>query len=621
MSAARRMRELRGAALLVAALLHAAAEAAAGQGAPPFDIRGHYQKYDYNIAMRDGVRLFTSVYVPRDTSRPWPLLLNRTPYSVGPYGADAYPRLLGPAVGFAETPYIFVYQDVRGRNHSEGHFVHMTPHKDVKDGASDVDESSDTYDTIDWLVKHVAHNNGKVGLWGISYGGFYAAAGMIDAHPALKAVSPQAPQADWFLGDDTHHNGAFFLTSTFNFMAMCGRVGSGASMSCGPKFDFGTGDGYQFFLDMGSLANADTKYFRGQVPGWTEMMEHGTYDELWQRRNILPHVKGIKPAVLIVGGWYDANNFYGALHLFQTIEKQSPGTDNAIVIGPWSHGAWARDPGSELGVLRFGSNTGTEYREQVLLPFFEHYLKGKAPGRAMKAHVYETGADRWRDFAVWPPKAAASRSFYLGAKGTLAATPRPPLGADTTDQYVSDPSHPVPFMPGPSTDMDRDYMAQDQRFSADRPDVLVYRGEPLADDMTIAGPVSPTLFVSSTGTDGDWVVKVIDVHPDGKQELVRGDVMRAKFRNSFEKPEPLVAGRVVRLDFTMPDVMHTFRAGHRVMVQVQGSWFPLVDRNPQTFVDIYRAKPSDFHEATQRVIRSASQASRVTFNVLPSAVP
>lgn len=605
-----------GTGLLRVALLLAGASPATAQIAPSFDVRAHYQKHEYTIPMRDGVMLFTSVYVPRDTTGSYPLLLNRTPYSVAPYGADAYPRSLGPAAEFAEAKFIFVYQDVRGRNHSAGHFVHMTPQKDVKRGVEDVDESSDTYDTIDWLVKNIPKNNGRVGLWGISYGGFYAAAGLIDAHPALKAVSPQAPQADWFLGDDTHHNGAFFLTSTFNFMAMCGRLGTGTSMSCGPRFDFGTGDGYQFFLDMGSLANADAKYFHGQVPGWTEMMEHGTYDQFWRDRGILPHVRQVKPAVLTVGGWYDANNFYGALHLFETIEQQSPGTDNAIVIGPWSHGAWARDAGSQLGVLRFGSNTGAEYREQVLLPFFEHHLKGKDAGMPAKAFVYETGANRWRQFASWPPKGTNRQSYYLGAGGSLSLTPAR-HGPDTSDQYVSDPNHPVPFVPVPSTDMDRDYMAQDQRFGANRADVLVYRGEPVMEDLTIAGPVSPTLFVTTTGTDGDWIVKVIDVHQDGTQELVRGDVIRAKFRGSFETPEPLVPGKVTRLDFEMPDVLHTFRKGHRIMVHVQSSWFPLVDRNPQTFVDIYRASPADFRSATQQVVRSAQQGSRVTFNVLP----
>jgi hypothetical protein len=439
---------------------------------------------------------------------------------------------------------------------------------------------------------------------------------MIDAHPALKAVSPQAPQADWFMGDDTRHNGAFFLASTFNFMYWCGRLGTGTSMSCDKGYDFGTQDGYQFFLEMGPLANVEATIFKGQSPGWTEFMEHGNYDAFWQARTILPHLRKIRPAVLTVGGWYDANNFYGALHVFGAIDKQSPGTDNAIVIGPWYHGQWARDEGSKVGQLTFGSKTGEEFQATMLLPFFNYHLKDKGAHPTAKAYVYETGANRWHSYDAWPPKQAVSRVIHLGAGGTLTAAP-PKSGGTPADEYVSDPARPVPSVPGLSTDMDPDYMAQDQRFVTGRSDVLFYQGEPMTEDLTLAGPVSPTLFVSSSGTDGDWVVKVIDVHPDGFQELVRGDVMRAKFRNSFEKPEALVPGQVAQLDFTMPDVFHTFKRGHRMMVQVQSSWFPLVDRNPQTFVDIYHATAADFQKATMRVFRSGAQASRITMSVLP----
>ena len=602
--------------LMAALVLGIMPASAAAQ--PRYDVREHYQKHEYQIPMRDGVKLFTAVYAPRDTSKTYPLLMSRTPYSAAPYGPDAYSGFLGPGRRWAEEGYIFVTQDVRGRYHSEGHFVHMTPQKANK-GPKDVDESTDTWDTVDWLIKNVPHNNGRAGLWGISYPGFFAAAGLIDAHPALKAVSPQAPQADWFMGDDTRHNGAFFLASTFNFMEACGRLGTGASMSCGKPFDFGTTDGYQFFLDMGPLATAEAKYFQGQSPGWTDFMDHGNYDAFWQARNILPHLKNIRPAVMTVGGWYDANNFYGALHVFESIERQSPGTDNAIVIGPWYHGQWARDEGSKVGQLTFGSKTGEEYQATMLLPFFDYHLKGKGARPHTKAYVYETGANRWRTFDTWPPKQAVSRAINLAAGGALSYE-RPKGGATPADEYVSDPAKPVPSVPGQSTDMDPDYMAQDQRFVNGRPDVLVYQGEPMGEDLTIAGPVSPTLFVTSSGTDGDWVVKVIDVHPDGFQELVRGDVMRAKFRNSFEKPEPLVPGKVAQVDFTMPDVFHTFRKGHRMMVQVQSSWFPLVDRNPQTFVDIYHATAADFRKATMRVYRSGSQNSRVTFSVLPGSL-
>lgn len=580
---------------------------------PSGDLRARYQKSEHLIPMRDGVRLFTSVYAPRDTSRHHPILLNRTPYSVGPYGPDAYRSTLGP---LGEDGYIVVSQDVRGRYRSEGHFVHMTPHKVTK-GPADVDESTDTYDTVEWLVKRIPRNNGRVGLWGISYPGFFAAMGLIDAHPALKAVSPQAPQADWFMGDDTRHNGAFFLASTFNFMAACGMLGTGTSMSCGKPFDFGTTDGYRWFLELGPLSNVETKYFKGRSPGWTEFMEHGTYDAFWRARNILPHLKNIKPAVMTVGGWYDANNFYGALHVFLAIERQSPDTDNSIVIGPWSHGQWSVDAGIQLGQLRFGSETGREYRETMLLPFFAYHLKGQGQRPRVKAHVYQTGANQWRTFETWPPKATSTRQLYLAAAGGLGWDPPSNSGVD---EYRSDPAKPVPSVPGQSTDMDPDYMAQDQRFVMGRPDVLVYRGDPLTEPVTVAGPVSPTLFVSTTGTDGDWIVKLIDVHPDGFQELVRGDVMRAKFRSSFEKPAPMVPGQVTQVDFVMPDVFHTFRPGHRLMVQVQSSWFPLVDRNPQRFVDIYRAKAEDFHAATVRVSRSAGQASRISLQVIPGGL-
>ncbi|MBL8985031.1 MAG: CocE/NonD family hydrolase [Gemmatimonadetes bacterium] len=578
-------------------------------------LKAHYAKREVTIPMRDGVGLHTVIYSPKDRPGPHPILLTRTPYSAGPYGPDGYPRYLGPGPGFAASGYHFVSQDVRGRYRSEGQFVHMTPNRTDKRTPRDVDESTDTWDTIDWLVKNMPANNGRVGLWGISYGGFFAAEGLIDAHPALKAVSPQAPQADWFMGDDTHHNGAFFLTSTFNFMAWCGRRGSGTSMSCGKGFDFGTDDGYRFFLELGPLANAERRYFKGESPGWTDMMEHGTYDEFWKARNILPHLQNVRPAVLTVGGWYDANNFYGAIKVFEAIDRQSPGTDNAIVIGPWSHGQWARDPGRSLAKLDFGANTSERYHERILLPFFEGHLKGNGwPGHP-KAWVFETGTNQWRTFDVWPPKESSPRSIYLAGGRSLSLTP--PSSADRgVEEWTSDPANPVPFVGAKSTDMDPDYMAQDQRFAVDRPDVVAYRGEALTEPLTIAGAVTPELYVSSTGTDGDWVVKLIDVHPDGFQELVRGDVVRAKFRASFEKPEPLTPGQVTRIEFTMPDVFHTFRPGHRLMVQVQGSWFPLVDRNPQTFVDIYRATEADFRAATQRVHRGPEARSRIVVNAL-----
>jgi len=617
------------------------------------NVRARYVKHEYHVTMRDGVQLFTSVFVPRDTSHSYPILLSRTPYGVGPYGPDAYPSLLRPGGPFERVGYIFVYQDVRGRFHSGGTFVEMTPHIESKRGPHDIDESTDTYDTVDWLIHNIPHNNGRVGLWGISYGGFFAAAGAIDAHPALKAVSPQAPQADWFRGDDVHHNGAFFYTAAFNWMAMCGRRDASGSMSCAHPFDFGTPDGYSFYLGLGSLANVESRFFHGQVPGWTEIMDHGSYDSYWQSRDILPHLHDVKPAILSVGGWYDANNLYGTLHVYESITRQSPSTDARLAVGPWWHGQWTVD-GDSINHLHFGSNTSAFFRDSIQFPFFEHYLREDSPPALPRAYVFETGTNRWRAFDAWPPRAAHPESLYFHAKGELSrSAPTEPAGS-AFDQYVSDPAHPVPYVPTLSTDMDPDYMSQDQRFAARRPDVMVYESAPLDADLTIAGPVSPDIYVSTTGTDADWVVKLIDVYPEespgaqwagaqkpnvldakgvhdlyyaeqaaplrGFEELVRGDVIRAKFRSSLEHPEPLTPGEPTHISFTMLDVMHTFKRGHRIMVQVQSSWFPLVDRNPQRFEDIYHANDGDFQSATQHVYRSAVQASSVIINVLPSRV-
>ena len=597
---------LRSAGFLLLALSWSAATLqgqARGEWPTAEYVKEHYTKREVDIAMRDGITLHTSIYSPKTASGPVPILLTRTPYSSAPYGPDQFSPYQGPGPKFATgAGYHFVTQDVRGRYRSQGKFEHMTPNIRNK-GPKDVDESTDTWDTIDWLVKNVANNNGRVGLWGISYGGYFAAEGLIDAHPALKAVSPQAPQADWFMGDDTHHNGAFFVASTFNFMAWCGRRGTGPSMTCAKGFDFGTDDGYKFFLELGPLGNAETRYFKGESPGWSDMMAHGNYDEFWQARNILPHLVNVKPAVLTVGGFYDANNYYGALTVFEAISKQSPATDNAIVIGPWTHGQWARDSGRAIDKLDFGANTSQYYHEKILQPFFEAHLRGNGRWQHPKAWVFETGTNTWRTFDAWPPTQAATRSIYLAAGGKLEASAGE--GDKSAESWVSDPANPVPFVGGKTTDMNPDYMAQDQRFAAARPDVISYQGDVLQSPLTIAGPVRPELVVSTSGTDGDWVVKVIDVHPDGFQELVRGDVMRAKFRKSMEHPEAMVPDQPTTLTFDMPDVYHTFLPGHRMLVQVQGSWFPLVDRNPQTFVDIYKAKPEDFRVATQKVHRGS----------------
>ena len=594
-------------------------------------IKAHYTKHEFKIPMRDGVRLFTSVYVPKEDSKSYPILLNRTPYSVRPYGVDQSKTDLGPNALFGSSGYIFANQDVRGRWMSEGVFVNMRPIKsDLEKDA--VDESTDTYDTIDWLVKNVPNNNGKVGQSGISYPGFYTACGLVDSHPALKAASPQAPVLDWFIGDDFHHNGAFFLPHAFNFLANFGHPRPYPTSKPGTPFDHGTPDGYDFFLKLGALPNADARYYKGDVPFWDELMQHGTYDAYWKARNLRPHLKDVKPAVMTVGGWFDAENLFGALECYRNIEATSPKASNTLVMGPWFHGQWGgrSNPGESLGHVRFDAKTADYYRESIEFPFFEHHLKGTPDPKLPEAFVFQTGLNQWKRLDAWPPKSAKPHSLYLQEDGKLSA--RTAGETEGFDEYVSDPAKPVPSNDTIAIGMTREYMVDDQRFAARRPDVLVYQTEPLEADITLAGPISPSLFVSTTGTDSDWVVKVIDVYPDdypdpepnpsglkmgGYQQLVRGDVMRGKFRDGFEEPRPFEPGKPTLVKLKMNDIYHTFKPGHRIMVQVQSSWFPLVDRNPQTFVDIYQAKPGDFRKATQRVFHSKEHPSRVEVLVQP----
>jgi putative CocE/NonD family hydrolase len=602
-------------------------------------IRANYTKFEYKVPMRDGVRLHTAVYVPKDDSQTYPILLTRTPYSCAPYGVDRYPDSLRPGERFVKAGYIFVTQDVRGRWASEGTFENMRPINPAKKSPRDTDESSDTYDTIEWLLKSVRGHNGRVGQWGISYPGFYTVCGMIDAHPALRAASPQAPVTDWFVGDDWHHNGALFLPHAFNFMANFGKPRPEPTTKFPYlPFEHGTPDGYKFFLEMGPLANADRKHFKGDVAYWNEVMKHGTYDDFWKARNVRQHVKNVKPAVLTVGGWFDAENLFGALETFKAAEANSPPRHNHLVMGPWVHGGWSRGDGDRLGDIRFNAKTGDHYREKIEFPFFEYHLKGKGDSAHPKAWVFETGTNRWRKFDAWPPKEAKPQEYYPRDEGYLSdVSPAAPGGpgdlSNSTrfDEFVSDPAKPVPFINKTVIGMAQEYMTADQRYAASRPDVLVYQTEPLRGDLTIGGPIEVELYVSTTGTDADWVVKLIDVYPDdypdpdpnptqvrmgGYQQLVRGDVMRGKFRNSLEKPEPFKPGEVTKVKFTLPDTLHTFRPGHRLMVQVQSTWFPLVDRNPQTFCDIYTATEKDFRKATHRVYRSAEHPSRITVRVI-----
>jgi uncharacterized protein len=592
-------------------------------------VAANYTKTEQMIAMRDGVKLFTSIYSPRDTSQKHPIMLNRTPYSVAPYGTDAYKESLGPSPLFQNERYIFVYQDVRGRLMSEGEYENVRPHKTKKSGPKDIDESTDTYDTIEWLLKNVPNNNGRVGMWGISYPGFYVSMGVIDAHPALKAASPQAPIADWFIGDDFHHNGALFLPHTFNFFAVFGLPRPKPTTEFPPRFNHGTPDGYQFFLDLGPLPEVDKKYFKGQVAFWNEASSHSNYDEFWKARNVLPHLKNIKPAVMTVGGWFDAEDLYGALNTYEAIEKSNPGIYNTLVMGPWFHGGWSRSDGDFLGSVRFDAKTSVYYRENVELPFFNCILKDKCDRKLPEALVFETGSNKWREYDQWPPKNVQKQALYLAGNGRLTFSSD--RAAEGFDEYISDPSRPVPYINGVANGMTREYMVDDQRFARTRSDVLVYQSEVLTEPVTVAGPITATLYVSTTGTDSDFIVKLIDVFPNntpdpnpnpttvkmgGYQMLVRGEPMRARFRNSFEKPEAMVPNQVTKVEFTLPDVNHSFLKDHKIMVQIQSSWFPLVDRNPQKFVDIYKATEADFQKATQRVYRSGPHASRLTVNVV-----
>lgn len=622
---------LRPFALLLALCLCALQSMAQRINEDSLYIRQHYDKAEYQIPMRDGKKLFTVVYAPKDKSKKYPILMNRTPYSVGPYG-EGYKTSLGPSPTLLREGYIFVYQDVRGTYMSEGEFVNMTPHRTKKKGKKEVDESTDTYDTVDWLVKKLDNDNGRVGQWGISYPGFYAAAGLMSNHPALKAVSPQAPIADWFW-DDFHHNGAFFLPHAFNFLASFGLPRPEPTSERNPRFEHGTPDGYEFFMRLGPLKNANEKYLKGNVAFWNDIAAHPNYDEFWQARNILPHLKNIKgPAVMTVGGWYDAEDLYGPLKIYQAIEKNNPKLTNMIVMGPWVHGGWARTDGSNIGNVYFGQGNSDWYLKEVEAKFFNHYLKNEAkqPVKLPEAVMFEGGNNTWREFEVWPPKQAQERTLYLHANGKLSFD-APQAGEAEASEFISDPAKPVPFTEAVTTGMTREYMTDDQRFASRRPDVLTFQTDVLTEDLTLAGEILAQLKVATTGSDADWIVKLIDVYPDtaqanphqpsklmgGYQAMVRSEVFRGRFRNSFEKPEPFVPNQATPVNVELQDVLYTFKKGHRVMVQIQSTWFPLVDRNPQKYVDnIFKAKEEDFIKATHKVYHSPQQPTSLKVKVL-----
>lgn len=590
-------------------------------------IRLHYDKQEVKIKMRDGVELFTAIYTPKDTTKKYPILIKRTPYSSGPYGADKFPAGLGPSDHFVKAGYIFVNQDVRGRFQSGGEFVQVTPHVIDKKKPTDVDESSDAYDTIDWLVKNVPGNSGKVGMHGISYPGFYASAGMIDAHPNLIAVSPQAPVGDWYF-DDFLHNGAFFLAHAYRWLGNNAAARPMPTTERSPPVQYPTPDGYKLFLEAATMENINKTLIKDAVPFWGEMMQHPNRDEFWKKRAIMPHLKNVAPTVMVVTGWYDAEDLYGSFKSYQAIETQNPGVNNVLVVGPWAHGGWSGGDGDKLGSANFGSKTAAFYRAEIEFPFFEKYLKGEKLPAPAEATVFETGSNTWRTFDAWPPKGRKAQQLFMAESGKLdSAKPASP-GTKTTgfDEYISDPAKPVPSTEKITALMPNEYMTDDQRFAARRPDVLVYQTEPMTEDMTVAGPLDVELWVSTTGTDADFIVKLIDVFPDspdaanqpGYQMMLRSEAFRGRFRNSFEKPEAFTPGEPAKVKIELLDVLHRFQKGHRLMVQIQSTWFPLVDRNPQKFVpNIYFAKPKDFIKATHRLHRSAEHPTSIRFGTVP----
>jgi uncharacterized protein len=591
----------------------------------------NYTKREVQIPMRDGIKLFTTIYAPKDVSKPHPILLNRTPYSNAPYGTEINFVSLSRLIDFLKEGYIIVGQDVRGRWMSEGEFIDVRPFIPEKKTNQDIDEASDTYDTIEWLTKNVPSTNGKVGVWGISYPGFYSTMAILSKHPALKAASPQAPVTDWFIGDDFHHNGAFFLMDAFYFYHYRGFGKLRPSPTAvGPKpINYDMNDTYNFYLKLGALSNVKTR-INDTVPFWDTVMAHPNYDAFWKVRTPLPHLKGITCAVMTVGGWFDAEDLYGPLKTYRAIEQQNPGITNILVMGPWTHGGWMRGDASSLDAISFGSATAEHYRKNIFLTFFNHYLKNSEPTSGStsgasavplpEASIFETGSNEWKRYDVWTPT-VTEKNLYLNAANTLSFMP--PSETKAFDEYISDPAKPVPYTSKISAERGVTYMIEDQRFASRRTDVLTYQTDVLQSPLTLSGNIIANLFVNSTATDADFVVKVIDVLPDSAQGqlsafqmLVRAEVMRAKYRGGFESPKPLKPNTVEPVSFELQDVAHTFKPGHRVMVQIQSSWFPLVDRNPQKFMNIYQATDVDFQKATHKIFRTAKFPSHLRVKVV-----
>ncbi len=584
--------------------------------------------------MRDGTELFTAIYIPKDTSVKYPIMMVKTPYGIRPYGEDNYPETLGPSEYMMKDKYIFVYQDARGMFKSGGVFTQMTPHIPDKRDSTHTDNSSDTYDTAEWLLTHLNHHNGRIGLWGISYRGFYASSGIIDAHPAIVCSSPQAPIADWFKGDDVHHNGAFALLSSFVFMELVGQIQEKGTMSWPDVFDYKVKDAYNFFLDVGKLADVNQNYFENKSTYWDSLVKHPDYDTYWQKRSLVPHLKNISPAVMTVGGWFDHENLYGALETYRAIESKS-NNYNVLVLGPWIHGGWARTAGDSFGILHFGQATSDFYQKEIEMPFFNHFLKGDRQLDLPEAYIFETGCNTWHTYNSWPPGNAIDKKLFLHQEENLNYD-KPVQYGFLSEEYISDPKNPVPYTSvfhGTRFFYNKEYMAEDQRFADSRPDVLTYKTEPLDNPVSLAGPVYVDLYISTNSTDADFVVKLIDVYPDtlkkefqatpesvteGYQMLVRGEIMRAKYRNHLENPEPLIPEKIEKITIRLNDIHHCFLKGHRIMLQIQSSWFPLYDRNPQKFMNIFEAGKNDYTISKIKIYHSKDYPSSIRIKTLPS---
>jgi uncharacterized protein len=621
--------EIGGAALVLSA--------AVGLAMPPFrasqeqervDLSPLFDKAEVMIAMRDGVKLHTEIYTPKNTTEALPILLNRTPYGISADDGGSSPMLYRYA-NLMRDGYIFVLQDIRGRYKSEGKFVMLHPLHDASD-AKGVDESTDTYDTIDWLVKNVPKNSGRVGMDGISYDGYLVTMGMVNPHPALKAASEQACMGDTWLGDDFFHNGAFRLSYGFEYSASLETSKENYS------FPFDRFDVYDFYLRLGPLSNANGKYFHKKIPTWNDFVAHPNYDDFWKRHAVAYGLKEPTVPNLNVAGWWDQEDFYGPMATYERLEKSDMRGFNYLVVGPWNHGGWGGGDGKSLGEVSFGSDTGIYFRLKIEASWFAYWLKDKGRLPLREALLFQTGSNTWTQFDAWPPREGQTRNLYFGEDGKLSFEPAQAQGDDAADSYISDPAHPVPYRHRP-IDMTypRDYpgswytwLVQDQRFVDRRPDVLTWQTEELTEDVTVAGQVTAKLFVSTTGSDSDWIVKLIDVYPEkyppnwnlaGFELMIADEIFRGRFRNSFEKPQPFKPGEVTLLNIDLHTADHVFKKSHRIMVQLQSTWFPLYDRNPQKFVpNIFKAKESDYQSATQKVYRSERYPSSVEIMVLPA---